>query len=180
VRTPDADAQTPGVATFLHADLVGWRHVILALGDEASAQLVGEYQATVSSIVEANRGVVLERIADSVLAVFRNASDATHAANAIRAAMDDFTWPPNVDVAPAIALHSGRWSGDLRRPEASTALYRLTRLVKTGEPRQVLVSHTTAALLEGDRDAPPLRSLGERLIPDFDEPVRIYELIESR
>jgi class 3 adenylate cyclase len=40
----------------------------------------------------------------------------------------------------------------------------------------VLVSQATAALLEGEPSAPTLRSLGDREIPDFEEPVRVYEL----
>ncbi|MGH3084262.1 MAG: hypothetical protein ACRDNP_09425 [Gaiellaceae bacterium] len=48
------------------------------------------------------------------------------------------------------------------------------------EPGQILVSQATAALLEGDRDAPALLSLGERRIPDFDEPAHVYELVESQ
>jgi class 3 adenylate cyclase len=179
-RTPEADAQTPGAGTFLASDLAGWRHVIRRLGDEASSALIADYHATVGAIVEANRGVVLERSGDLVLAVFRGASEAVQAAAAIREAIHEFAWPADVDTAPAIALHSGRWSGDPRRPEASTALYRLSRLVKTVEPWQVLVSQATAALLEGDRHTAALLSLGERSIQDFDEPVRIYELIESR
>jgi len=54
------------------------------------------------------------------------------------------------------------------------------RLAKVVEPGQVLVSQATAALLEGDRRAPALRSLGERAIPDFDEPAHVYELVESQ
>ena len=48
------------------------------------------------------------------------------------------------------------------------------------KPGQVLVSQATALLLEGDRRAPALRSLGERSIPDVDEPVRVYELMGSQ
>jgi class 3 adenylate cyclase len=48
------------------------------------------------------------------------------------------------------------------------------------EPPQVLVSQTTAALLEGDRSVPRLRNLGERAVPDFDEPMRLYELTDER
>jgi class 3 adenylate cyclase len=59
------------------------------------------------------------------------------------------------------------------------AFYRLSRFAKIVEPWQVLLSEATAALLEGDRHAPALKSLGERAIPDFDEPARVYELIES-
>ena len=35
-------------------------------------------------------------------------------------------------------------------------------------------------LLEGSPHARALLSLGERTMPDFDEPIRIYELTESR
>jgi class 3 adenylate cyclase len=75
-----------------------------------------------------------------------------------------------------IVIHAGRWSGDPRQPLASTAFYRLHQIAQIVEPGQVLVSQTAAALLEGDRSAPALRNLGERTIPDSDEPTRIYEL----
>jgi class 3 adenylate cyclase len=176
-RTPEADTQVPGVATFLFSDLVGWRHVIDELGDdEASASLTADYHAAVTNVVEANNGIVLERGGDHLLAVFTGASDAVRAAAAHRKAVRDFAWPGEVDLPVAIAVHSGRWSGDPRRPAASTALSRLIRFTRAAEPGQVLVSQATAALLEGEPSAPTLRSLGDREIPDFEEPVRFYEL----
>jgi class 3 adenylate cyclase len=178
-RTPETAAQTPGAGTFVHSDLSGWRNVINVLGDEASAGLIADYQEMVTAAVEANNGIVLERSGDHVLAVFRNASDAALAAAAVREAVRDVPWPPSCHVAPSIALHSGRWSGDPRRPAAGTALSRLLRFAKVVEPGQVLVSQATAALLEGDRRAPALRSLGEREISDLDEPAHVYELLES-
>jgi class 3 adenylate cyclase len=129
--------------------------------------------------VKAHNGIVLERSGDHVLAVFSNASDALRMAAAIREALRDFAWPPECDVSAAIVLHSGRWSGNPRRPTAGTALSRLTRLAKIVEPGQVLVSQATAALLEGDRDAPTLRDLGERTDHDLDEPTHLYELPTS-
>jgi class 3 adenylate cyclase len=179
-RTADADAQVPGAGTFVHADLFGWRNVIHVVGDEESAALTADYHATVSAVVEANNGIVLERIADTVLAVFRSASDGVQAAAAVRELVRDFTWPPECDVEVSIVIHSGRWSGDPRQPAAATALSRLSRFAKVVEPGQVLVSEATAALLEGDRRAPALRSLGERAIPDFDKPAQVYELVESQ
>jgi class 3 adenylate cyclase len=178
-RTADADAHVPGVGTFLVTDLTNWRHVIRLVGDEASAALATDYQRHVATAVEANAGVVLERTGDSVLAVFRSAKSAVQAAVALRGALSDFVWPPTCDVALSIVLHSGRWSGDPRKPNAGTALFRLNRLGEVLEPPQVLVSQTTAALLEGDHSLPPLRSIGERAIPDFDEPMRLYELTDE-
>jgi class 3 adenylate cyclase len=178
-RTAETDRQTPGAGTFVHTDLSGWRHVIRLLGDEASAALTADYHRTVTATVEAHNGIVLERSGDHVLAVFGNASDALRVAAAIREALGDFAWPPECDVAASIVLHSGRWSGDPRRPTASTALSRLTRFAKVVEPGQVLVSQATAALLEGDRDAPTLRDLGERTDHDLDEPTHLFELPTS-
>jgi class 3 adenylate cyclase len=178
-RTAEAAAQTPGAGTFVHTDLSGWRHVIRLLGDEAIASLTADYHGTVTVAVKAHNGIVLERSGDHLLAVFSNASDALRMAAAIREALRDFAWPPECHVAAAIVLHSGRWSGNPRQPTAGTALSRLTRLAKIVEPGQVLVSQATAALVEGDRDAPTLRNLGERTDGDLDEPTHLYELPTS-
>jgi class 3 adenylate cyclase len=179
LRTPETAAHVAGAGTFLHADVCNWRNVIRELGDEASAGLVVEYQNTVTGLIEANDGIVLERFADTVLAVFRDAAKAVRVAAAVREALDGVPWPPECGVAVSIVVHSGRWSGDPGRPMAGTALHRVSRLADVVEPGQVLVSPTTAALLEGDRQTPRLRSLGERAIPDFDEPTLVYELAGS-
>jgi class 3 adenylate cyclase len=173
------EAQTPGAGTFLFADLVGWRHVIRTLGDEATAALQGDYHAAVTSAVAAHEGVVTEHAGDHLWAVFGSAGAAVRAAAAVREALRDFAWPSECDIALSIVLHSGRWSGDPRRPDAGMAYYRLSRFAEIVDPGQVLVSQATAALIEGDRDAPALRSLGERTIPDFDEPMHVYELVEG-
>jgi class 3 adenylate cyclase len=176
-RTTDSAPGAPGTGTFLFADLAGWRKVIRAVGDEASTSLAADYYAAVSSAGEDHHGVVLELVGDHALSVFPSASDAVRAGAAIRVAMESFQWPDGCDVAVSIALHSGRWSGDPRRPTAATALYRLHTLAQSVEPGQILLSSTTATLIEGDRDVPALRSLGERRI--FDEPAPVYELVEA-
>jgi class 3 adenylate cyclase len=176
LRTPEADAQVPGVGTFLATDLSRWRDVISSLGDEASAALAADNQAAMTAAVVSHNRIVLERGGDTVVAVFRNASDAVRAAIFIREAFADFAWPPECDVALSIMVHSGRWSGDPQQPAAGTAFLRLLRLEQIVDPGQVLVSESAAALLEGDRSLPALRYLGERVLSDMGEPTRIYEL----
>jgi class 3 adenylate cyclase len=63
---------------------------------------------------------------------------------------------------------------------AGTGLYRLAQFAPTAEPGQVLVSASTAALLEGDVSVPPLCDLGERTVPGLDKPVHLYELSAER
>ena len=111
-----------------------------------------------------------------MLAVFPDACDAVRAADAAREAPGDFAWPADCDVTLSIVLHTGRWSGDAQRPAAATALSRVMILAKVAEPGQVLVSQATASMLEGDAVAARLRSLGERALPQFDEPIRLYAL----
>jgi class 3 adenylate cyclase len=174
-RTETAN-RIPGIGTFLGADLTGFRDVIRLLGDEASAALASDFQARVGAAVESENGFVVERVGDQVLAVFPNAGDAVRTAAAVREELADVPWPTGCELAVAIAIHSGRWSGDPKRVEAGTALHRLMCMIQTVEPGQVLVSYATHALLEGDRSAPELHDLGERAIPNFDEPARVYEL----
>jgi class 3 adenylate cyclase len=177
-RTPDVAMPKPGAGTFLASDLTNWRHVIRGLGDEASAELLSDYYAKLAAAVEANDGVVLERVGDHALAVFGDAANAVRAAAAVREALADLTAPAEFGVRVSMVVHSGRWSGDTTQPKASTALARLYFLGELAEPGQVLVSQATAALLEGDRSAPPLRSLGQREIPNSDKPESLYELAE--
>jgi class 3 adenylate cyclase len=174
-----AAAQRPGVATFLLTDLAGWRHVIRAVGDEASEALASDYRALVAAAVEAHGGTAIDSAGDNVLAVFPEAGDAIRAAAAVRESLRDFSWPSGCDVRLSAVVHSGRWSGDPKRPGAGTAYVMLGRFAETAEPSQVLVSQATVALAEGDVEVPALRSLGERTLPELDEPVRLYELVEA-
>lgn len=176
-RTPRGAAMTPGAGTFLHTDLTGWRHVIRSVGDEGSGELARGYHSAVASIVDAHHGLTLELVGDHVLAVFRSASHAVRAAALIRAAVHGFEWPVGSEVDVSIALHSGRWSGDPERPNASTALVRLHELARSGRPGEVVVSSTTAALVEGDRDLPALRRIEERTTADGDA-IEVFELVD--
>jgi class 3 adenylate cyclase len=165
-RTTDVAARKPGTGTFLVADLTNWQHVILAIGDEATASLTRDYQARSSAAVEAHDGTVLELVGDTVLAVFHSASDALRAATAIRELVSNVEWPAGIDVSVSIAVHSGRWSGDPRQPDAGTALSKVMKLIHSVERGHTVVSATTAALVEGDRSVPTLRRLGERTAHD--------------
>jgi class 3 adenylate cyclase len=179
-RTADLDARVPGIGTFFVTDVAGWRGIVRFLGDEEAAALLTDYHRSVARAVETHVGTVVEEVGDNLWAIFRNARDAIQAAATVRDSFSDFAWPPECDVALKIALHSGRWSGDPREPIGGTAFLRLYQLAEVVEPNQVLISQTTADLLEGDRGVPPLRSRGEIKLGDSDAPVRVYELADSK
>jgi class 3 adenylate cyclase len=174
-RTRERASIQPGAGTFLHSDLTGWRHLIRAVGDEQAAALANAYHATVTAIVDAHHGITLELVADHALAVFPSPSDAVRAAAVIRTAIRGFEWPADTEVDISIALHSGRWSGDPSRPSAGTALSRLHDIAGISRPGEVVLSSTTAALVEGDRELPSVRSVEPRTTRDGDA-MELYEL----
>ena len=147
-RPRTGETRTPGAGTFLLTDLMGYRHVIRALGDEESTSLAAEYQAIVSAVIERGDGIVLERAGDSVLAVFADAGNAIRAGAAIRTAAADLVWPPGFEVIVSIAIHSGRWSGDpdriaradhapqARAPRVEARARPGARLAGDGRPRR--------------------------------------------
>jgi class 3 adenylate cyclase len=169
----------PGIMTFVGTDVSGWSRVIRELGDEATGELGARYHDAVTDVVTAHDGSVLEATADTIVAVFPRAGTALVAVEEIRAMLRAFPWPERLELGVAIAVHSGRSLGTARLT-ASTALARLTRLLADAEPWQVLVSHATEALVEGDLPrSVALRDLGERTLLGFDQPARVYELVDA-
>jgi class 3 adenylate cyclase len=179
-RTADLDARVPGSARSLpRMWRAGATSSACSVMKNAAALLNRLPQIGCEGWSRAHDGTVVEEIGDNLWAVFRNARDAIQAAAIVRDSFSDFAWPSECDVALKIALHSGRWSGDAREPIGGTAFLRLHQLAEVVEPNQVLISQTTADLLQGDRGIPLLRNRGDIELGDFDEPVRVYELADS-
>lgn len=74
-RRRDDDA-----VAILFTDLVGFSSWALSSGDDQSLQLLRSVDAEVSAAVETNRGQVVKRLGDGMMAVFGDASDAVVAA----------------------------------------------------------------------------------------------------
>ncbi|HZU14732.1 MAG TPA: AAA family ATPase [Chloroflexota bacterium] len=78
-RHPPAERATPGVRTFLFADLRGYTQFTQEHGDEAAARLVAVFSRVVGEGVAAWDGDVIEYQGDRVLAVFQSARQALRA-----------------------------------------------------------------------------------------------------
>jgi class 3 adenylate cyclase len=50
-------------------------------------------------------------------------------------------------------------------------------LCKSADPGQILVSHATEALLEGEASEVGLRDLGERTLNGSDRPAHVFEVV---
>jgi len=164
------------VGTLMGIDLVGFSPMLLKLGDEVIAEVAADYRKLVRESVETHGGLTIEEVADNVIAVFENAADALTCAASTRALLRRKTWPTGEEWSAACAVHTGRL---VARDHGGMAVLHLVRLVDLAEPGQILVSHSTEAMLEGVRLEPlGLRDLGERQLPHFEKPQRLFELVE--
>lgn len=176
LKTLDSAGQLPALITLLRTDLVGWRHMLAALGDEDAAVVTRSYQNLVVEAVRGEVGREVELAGDCVLATFTRPHDALRAAVRIRETLRRERWalhlePPDV----RIAVHSGRATDPTGRMFGSVAM-NCIGLCATAAPGQILVSHATEALLEGELHELDIRDLGERTLPTRDRPAHVFEV----
>lgn len=169
-------ARPTGTVTFLFSDIEGsterWES-----DREAMATAVARHDNLVRAALEARGAYVFKTMGDAFCAAFARPEDAIAAAlDAERTlSREDFTGVDGVRVR--MALHTGSASerdGDYFGP----AVNRVARLLAIGHGSQVLVSGTSADLLQGTM--PPqssLRDLGTHRLKDLALPEQVYQLI---
>ena len=165
------------VGTLLATDIYGFTRMLHELGDDAAAEIAAEYRGLVRESVEAYGGTVIEAVADTVIAVFERARDAVRCAAATRSLFRRHAWPTGKELVTTLAVHTGRL---VAKDHGGASVLHVVVLLHEAEPGQILVSHSTEALLEGERLEPlQLNDLGERQLPRFDTPHRVFELVED-
>ena len=148
------------------------------LGDDATAQIALEHREIVRKSVAVHGGTTIEAVGDNVFAVFENARVAVECAAETRELLKQHTWPSGSDGTTAFAVHTGRV---VAKEHPGASIWHLAVLLDEAEPWQILVSHSTEALLEGERlEGLELRNLGERQLPRFDTPHRVFEVVDDR
>ena len=165
------------IATLLALDLSGWQRVMHELGDDGSATAAAAFHHIVGEIASGNDGKEVERIGDRSMCVFSAAKNAVVAAVTIRTALRDNDWIQGTQKPELHAgIHTGRLGG-LGVGQLGLSAFRVAQLCNSAEPGQILVSHSTQALLEGEILGDlELHDLGEREVRGA-PPTRVYELI---
>jgi len=167
------------ITTVLAIDLRGWGRVLRELGDAAAAAAAAAYHRIVTETAQAHGGIEVEAVADHSLSVFDSPRSALVAITAVRKELHSGEWIQGTQKPQlCAAVHTGRLAGVVGGQLGSVA-FRVFTLCRTAEAGQVLVSHSTHALLEGDvLEGLCLRDLGERELP-WMTPGRVYELVDS-
>jgi predicted ATPase/class 3 adenylate cyclase len=154
-----------GTVTFLFTDVEGSTRLLHELGSEAYAAALAEHRRVVREACAGHGGVEVDTQGDAFFVAFPTAPGAVAAATEITSALV----PGPIHVR--IGLHTGT---PLVTAEGYVGadVHRAARIAAAGHGGQVLVSSSTASLLEGVA----LRDLGEHRFKDLAAAERVYQL----
>ena len=163
-----------GTVTFLFTDIEGstqrWDR-----DPEAMQAAVQRHDAILRAEIERHGGYVFKTIGDAFCAAFSGAADAIASALAAQAALGEHDFAAVDGVHVRMAIHTGtadERNGDYFGP----ALNRVARLLAIGHGGQVLLSHVTAELAQGQVDPAGLRDMGKHRLKDLSEPEHVFQL----
>ena len=165
-----------GTLTVLHTDVEESTPLTVHLGDRYP-EVLATHRTLLRAAFAAREGHEVDTQGDSFFVVFARATQAIAAAVAIQRALAAEAWPEGGAVRVRIGVHTGE---PIRTAEGYTGLdvIRGARIKEAGHGGQVLLSKSTAALIEdaligGLR----LRDLGAHRLKGLPSPERIFQLI---
>jgi predicted ATPase/class 3 adenylate cyclase len=154
-----------GTVTFLFTDVEGSTRLLHELGPDAYATALDEHRLLLREAFAASGGIEVDTQGDALFVAFTTAQSAGTAA---RAGLDALSAGP---IRVRMGLHTGV---PTLAAEGYIGLdvHRAARIAALAHGMQILISPTTAALL----DSEPLRDLGPHRLKDFEGPTRLYQL----
>ena len=165
-----------GTLTVLHTDVENSTLLTVHLGGHYP-KVLATHCALLRAAFVAHEGCEVDTQGDSFFVVFPRATQAVAAAVAIQHALAAASWPEGGAVRVRIGMHTGE---PIRTAAGYTGLdvIRGARIKEAGHGGQVLLSKTTAALVEDALiDDLRLRDLGAHRFKGLPRPERIFQLI---
>ena len=176
LKSIDRQTSLTGTVTIVMSE--GRRMMRLAreVPPEHFGALLSEYQRLLRRVFEETGGRDVETYFDTVMGAFPRAKQAVLAATAAQRAVATHEWPHDLRPSISVGLHSGEagvgWVGP--------AVNRCGELCDAAEGGQIVLSGTTASLLEDeDLGGLSVRDLGDLRTRRMGTPVRIYELAQN-
>lgn len=167
-----------GTVTFLFTDIERSTQLLKDLGRKRYGELLARQNELLrASFVEAG-GLEIDRQGDAFFAVFPSAAAAVRGAVEAQRALARERWPDGAVVRVRMGLHTGEASLSSDGGYIGFAVHRAARIGDAGHGGQVLLSTTTAALVEHELPREiELRDLGENKLDGLDRPERLYQLV---
>ncbi len=167
IATREVSGLPTGTVSFLFTDIERSTRHLHKVGAEKYAQALAEYRRTVRDACARNGGVEVDVQGDGVFVAFATAPRAVAAARELSEA---FAAGP---IRVRIGLHTGT---PLLTEDGYVGVdvHRAARIAAAAHGGQVLMSESTAALVEE-----ALRPLGEHRLRDLLEPISLFQLGEG-
>ncbi len=156
-----------GTVTFLFTDIEGSTRLLHELGSDRYADELAGHRRVLREAFERHGGVEVDTQGDAFFVAFPTAPGALQAASEAQEALE---------LPVRMGLHTGT---PLLTDEGYVGpdVHRAARIAAAGHGRQILVSASTAALLEPSNSL--LLDLGEHRLKDLSAPERIYQAGEG-
>jgi predicted ATPase/class 3 adenylate cyclase len=172
---PTTPRDAPGPVTFLFTDVEGstrlWEE-----RPEGMRSALERHDAIVRSAIADAQGQIVKTTGDGLMAVFASPIAAVTAAVAAQLELSGQAWPDGCLIRVRMGIHTGdveARGGDFFGP----AVNRTARIMSAGHGGQVLLSETTAGLVESALpDQTSLRDLGEHRLKDLGRPQHLFQL----
>jgi class 3 adenylate cyclase len=156
-----------GTVTFLFTDVEGSTRLLNDLGADRYAEGLGEHRRVLREAFDAHGGVEVDTQGDAFFVAFPTAPGAIEAAQTISQAL------ASGPIRVRMGLHTGT-PHVTDEGYVGADVHRAARIAASGHGGQVLVSTSTAALVDLE-----LRDLGEHRFKDLAAPERVFQLGEG-
>jgi class 3 adenylate cyclase/streptogramin lyase len=174
LNVPDVMSAT---ATFLFTDMEASTQLLKSHRDEY-ATILADHHRLLREAFAAYGGKEVDNQGDAFFVAFARAKDAVLAAAVAQRALANHSWPGGASVRVRMGIHTGEADVAIDR-YIGLSVHRAARISAVAHGGQVVVSQSTASLLEDDEEDLPgvvLRGLGEHRLKDIARPVRLYQL----
>jgi class 3 adenylate cyclase/DNA-binding CsgD family transcriptional regulator len=166
-----------GTVTFLFTDIEGSTSLLKALGRDRYGEVLAAHNRLLRSAFTDAGGLEVETKGDSFFVVFGSAGAAVGAAGTAQRLLAEYEWPEQATVRVRMGIHTGEASVG-SDGYVGYAVHQAARVGDAGHGGQVLISSTTAGLVQHELPGElGLLDLGECTLPDFDQPERLFQLI---
>jgi len=164
-----------GTVTFLFTDIEASTRLLAYLGNDYVAVIADHHRLLRAAFLRAG-GTEVRTQGDAFFVVFPRARDAVSAAVAAQRALAAHAWPPGVSVRVRMGLHTGEPTITETGYEGMD-VHRAARICEAGHGGQILLSETTAALLQDDLPGGVgLRDIGVHRLKDLARAQRLFQI----
>ena len=162
-------------ATFLFTDIEGSTQLLRSHRADYP-RILAEHHRILRELVAQHGGREVDNQGDAFFVAFGGARDAVLCAAACQRELARHPWPDGAAVRVRMGIHTGEAELDAER-YVGLSIHRAARVSGVGHGGQVLVSQTTASLLDDEAELPgiELRDLGEHRLKDLSRPARLYQ-----